>query len=179
MPDTLFVLLPGGSGIPASLVELAKQKIRDHERKRKRNMLPYNAPAHFNEVWIVFDTEAAQLAGRLFDGVNDARNEKFKIAHSTPCFEFWLALHFKPDAPPMTNCLEATRHLKKIGGTTCDGYDKKREASKMIMKALVPSVNTAVTNAEIVTRNQKGEDFPANPSTAVHLLVKSLKEGTA
>ena len=172
----LIQIEPGGEGIPTNLVKRAKEEIRRLARLERAGQLAFNQLGRFDETWIVFDTEHAERQGRLDDGVAAAREAGFHIAHSSPCFEFWLALHYSSNAPPMTTCVEAIRLLEQVGKLAAGRYSKEQGASESFLKALVPEVATAVRNARTLTKNQDGETFPANPSTTVQNLVASIHE---
>lgn len=174
-PKVIY-LAPQGEGIPANLVKRAKEEVKALARKARRDELAYNQLGRFDEVWIVFDTEHAQRQGRLDDGVAAAREAGFEIAHSTPCFEFWLALHFAANARPMNTCAEAIGLLERVASLGAGSYSKERGASRDLLKVVVPKVCDAVRNARQVERNQDGEPFPANPSTTVQDLVASIHE---
>jgi hypothetical protein len=172
----LIQLAPGGEGIPGKLVKRALEETAKLAKKAKRDQLAYNELGSFDEVWIVFDTEHAQRQGKLDEGMAAAREARFEVAHSTPCFEFWLALHYSNSAPPMNTCDEASRLLERVAALPSVSYSKKRGASEDFLKGVVPKVGTAFRHAQVMTRNQAGEPFPANPSTAVQRLVASIHE---
>lgn len=172
----VLAIEPGGEGIPANLVARADRELKSLKRKAKQDRLANNELAHFDEVWIVFDTEHAQRQGRLDDGIAVAESRGYLIAHSNPCFEFWLALHFSSNAPPMNTCDEAIRHLESVGNLPRGSYSKAAGASKGFIGNMIQQVPLAVRNADIVTNNQQSEPFPANPSTGVSKLIRSIHE---
>jgi hypothetical protein len=172
----LIQLTPGGEGIPGNLVKRALEETAKLAKKAKKDQLAYNELGNFDEVWIVFDTEHAQRQGKLDEGMAAAREAGFEIAHSTPCFEFWLALHYSNSAPPMNTCDDATRLLERVAALRPGSYSKKMGASADFLGGMVAKVGAAFRHAEVKTRNQAGEPFPANPSTAVHCLVASIHE---
>jgi hypothetical protein len=172
----LLSIEPGGEGIPAKLVERADRELEDLRRKAKRQELAYNELDRFDEVWIVFDTEHAQRQGRLQDGVDAANARGFHIAHTTPCFEFWLALHFASSAPPMDTCGEAVVHLESVGQLSRGSYSKTAGPALAFVQGLIGSVPDAVRRAYDLARSQTEDTFPANPSTSVQELVRSIHE---
>lgn len=105
--------MPAGEGIPANLIKIAEEEVNKLTRRAKKGNLASNELAEFDELWIVFDTDHASRQNQLDPGIEAANNKGFGIAHSTPCFEFWLALHFSEKAPPM-NADEAHNRLKDI-----------------------------------------------------------------
>ncbi|HSI86981.1 MAG: RloB family protein [Candidatus Methylacidiphilales bacterium] len=167
---------PGGEGIPLNLVRKAKKIQKERIKKEKSNQLPYNQIAKFDETWIVFDTEHAARQNRLEDGVEEAKRCDFKIAHSTPCFEFWLVLHYALRAPPMETCDEACRLFEEVAQLNGNSYSKANGAAQELITRLMPLTTEAVKNACRQTQQQRHEDFPPNPSTAVHLLLASMHD---
>jgi hypothetical protein len=166
----VITLKPGGDGIPANLVAHA---LNEQREQRKLGRISAVAPMTFDETWIVFDTEHATRQGRLHDGVALAEQHGMNIAHSTPCFEFWLALHYATNAPPMNTCGEAIRLLKKVSRKA---YAKDAEQSEEFCRDIITLVGKAVRNAQNLSARQSGDPFPANPSTTVHALIESLYE---
>jgi hypothetical protein len=166
----VITLKPGGDGIPANLVAHA---LNEQREQRKLGRISAVDPVKFDETWIVFDTEHAARQHRLHDGVALAEKNDINIAHSTPCFEFWLALHFALNAPPMNTCEEAIRLLKQVSGKA---YAKDAEQSGVFCRDIIARVGEAVRNSKNVTARQSQEPFPANPSTTVHKLIESLYE---
>ncbi len=166
----VITLEPGGDGIPANLVNKALEAQKD---QRKKGRLSKVEPTKFDETWIVFDTEHAARENRLHDGVALAEQRDMRIAYSTPCFEFWLALHFELRARPMDTGEEAIRLLKLVSGKP---YAKDEKSSGIFCGDIIGRVAEAVRNARILEAQQSEEPFPANPSSTVHKLVESLYE---
>lgn len=172
----VMTLKPGGEGIPLNLVKKAKREIKDREKALKRGELPLNQTKNFDEVWIVFDTEHAERQNKLHDGIDAAKSEGFKIAYTSPCIEFWLALHFELRAKPMNTCDEACRLLEEVSPDDLGSYSKKNGPGQDFINKLIDKVGDAVKNAETVAQNNKDESFPANPATSVQKLVRSMHE---
>lgn len=164
----------GGEGIPANLVDRANHEVATLEKKARRRELANNELGRFDEIWIVFDTEHAGRQGRLHDGIKAAAERGYHIAASTPCFEFWLALHFSPNAPPMDTCEEAARHLESAARTGRCTYSKEAGPTRDFARSTMNRVPDAVANATNLSRRQGKDPFPANPSTRVHELVRSI-----
>lgn len=166
----VITLKPGGDGIPANLVTRA---LKEQREQRKLGRISAVDPIKFDETWIVFDTEHAARQSRLHDGVALANKHGMNIAYSTPCFEFWLALHYATNAPPMDTCEEAIRLLKQVSGKA---YAKDAEQSEVFCRDIIARVGEAVRNAKNISDRQAEDPFPANPSTTVHKLIESLYE---
>ncbi len=142
----------------------------------KNDKLPYNALREFDETWIVFDTEHAKRQGRLKDGIRMAVEHGIQIAHSSPCFEFWLSLHYELKARPMTTSRQACALFEEVAGLKKGSYSKTTGAASNLIHRLIFLVPTAVRNAERLPQHQYLEPFSATPSTSVQSLVRSMHE---
>lgn len=167
---------PGGEGIPANLVKRALEVQKQRANDDKNERLPYNQLGSFDETWIVFDTEHAARQKRLTDGIQLADKHGIRIAHSTPCFEFWLALHYALKAPSMETCKQACHLFEKAAGLKRSGYSKEKGAASDLIDRLICLVPTAVRNADLLTLQQTQAPFPPNPSTSVQTLVRSMHD---
>ena len=93
---------------------------------------------------------------------------------STPCFEYWLLLHFECRTAPFQSSGNRSmgdnvvKELKKH----IPNYHK---GSKDIFSNLMSSLDHAIHNADRIIHIAQGQGF-ANPSTLVHELVKYLKD---
>lgn len=170
------VIEPGGEGIPANLVRKALAVKKQREKDEQAGRLAFNQLGSFDETWIVFDTEHAARQGRLVDGLKEAEKHGIGIAHSTPCFEFWLTLHHALRARPMETCDEACALFEEAAGLGRSAYSKQRGASQALIGALISKVPVAVANADLLTKQREGDPFPVNPSTSVQKLVRSMHE---
>lgn len=97
---------------PKSIVELAKKKSRDLRGKGLDV-----------QTWVVFDAESrmAQEERGYREGIALAKRLGFHVANSSPCFEYWVLLHYvsiiNVDDPK-----DAERELRKPG--RIPGYEK-------------------------------------------------------
>jgi hypothetical protein len=169
-------IAPGGEGIPANLVSKALKVQKERDAADKAGELAYNQLAGFDGTWIVFDTEHAARQNRLEDGLKLAEKHDIRVAHSTPCFEFWLALHYALQTPPMETCKQACAFFERVAKLKKSSYSKEKGAASGLINKLICLVPTAVRNAELLAAQQAMDIFPANPSTSVHSLVRSLHE---
>ncbi len=167
---------PGGEGIPGNLVKKALAVRKERAADEKAGRLAFNQLGSFDETWIVFDTEHAERQGRLEDGIELAGKHDIQIAHSTPCFEFWLALHYALNARPMDTCKQACGLFEKVAKLKKGSYSKDKGAASDLIDKLICQVPAAVRNADQLTKQQGGELFPANPSTSVQTLIRSMHE---
>ncbi|GAA3860224.1 hypothetical protein GCM10022243_27750 [Saccharothrix violaceirubra] len=90
------------SGVPdpLKLVRLAIARAEDDE---------------VDECWCVFDVEWPQHHANLASAVDLAERNNIRLAISNPCFELWLALHFKDWAAHL-NTADAERLSRKLDG---------------------------------------------------------------
>jgi len=167
---------PGGEGIPANLVKKALAVQEKRAADDKDGKLPFNQLGSFDETWIVFDTEHAARQGRLADGIQLAAKHGIQIAHTTPCFEFWLALHYALQARPMETCKQACALFEEAAGLKKGSYSKTKGAASDLIDKLICKVPAAVRNADLLTQQQADDPFPANPSTTVQNLVRSMHD---
>lgn len=145
---------------PVGLVTEAKLK----KLKAKRDRNPYN------EIWIVLDKDYHANIDKAF---NMAYANKFRIALSVICFEYWVLLHFEKTCKVFTKCDDIISHIRK---NHFSGYLK----SENVYVDLKDRVNGAIKNGEwIVKQNQNDIDrgrklYELSAYTDVHILVERL-----
>ena len=127
----------------------------------------------YDHVWVVFDTDVAARQGQLTPALQLAKAERIHVAHSTPCVEFWLLLHFRYTTGPLLDSAAAERAL---GEAWQRRYHKRAQAFPELWQALKPGIPAAVSRASQVREHheQGRTPFPPNPSTEVDLLVRAL-----
>ncbi len=145
---------------PVGLVREAKFKAQ--RAKRERN--PYN------EIWIVLDRDHHANIDQAFDM---AYTNKFRIALSVICFEYWILLHFERTTHVFSKCDEI---ISRIRRNHLPEYLKKVNA----YDDLKDKVNYAIENGEwIVKQNtadiERGQKlYELSAYTDVHVLVERL-----
>jgi hypothetical protein len=77
------------TGVPRTLVQVAKEKKENAEEEANRQRDPNLA---YDSVWCVFDIDDHPKVG---EAKEMARDNNIKLAISNPCFELWLLLHFR------------------------------------------------------------------------------------
>lgn len=165
---------PGGMGDPQKLVEYAVG-LREARRREARNgTLSLSKALDFDEVWIVFDTDVPLAHGRLQAGLAKAASKKIQVAHSTPCFEFWLLLHMTYTTAPMLKCADAVARLES---TLTSRYSKASQDAVSVIPPLLEGLDTAMANAEKIRIHHSAvaTPSPANPSTEVDHLIASIR----
>jgi len=145
---------------PVGLV--VEAKLKKLKAKRERN--PYD------EIWIVLDKDYHANIDKAF---NMAYANKFKIALSVICFEYWILLHFEKTCKPYTKCDDIISHIRKHHFSD---YLK----SESVYVDLKDKINGAIKNGEwIVKQNQNDIDRGRKPYdlaayTDVHILIERL-----
>jgi len=129
--------------------------------------------AGYDHVWVVFDTDTAEAHGHLGRATELARTEGIHVAPSTPCFEFWLLLHFRRTTAPLLSSDDVEGAVRDELGFR---YEKSREAFPRIWAKLKPRICDALAHARFVRKHHEvaGTPRPANPSTDFDLLAHSL-----
>lgn len=145
---------------PLGLVVEAKAK----KLKARRERNPYD------EIWIVLDKDYHSNIDKAFDM---AYSNRFKIAFSVICFEFWVLLHFERTSKIFIKCEDVINHIKT---NHLADYLKCESVYSMIKDR----VNTAISNALwIVKYNQNDISrgvklYNLGAYTDVHVLVERL-----
>lgn len=142
---------------PISVVEFAN-KFKD-----KKN---------YDCIYCVFDKDTHTSFNEAIDEIN--KNQKIKHIISSPCFEYWILLHFEyttksfgqngtsPCQELIDKCLK--KHLKD--------YCKNYKFSSNIINA---NIKTAIDNAKKAYENAKNNEFETS-YTEMHILVDKFLE---
>lgn len=166
-------IIGSGMGDPRKLAEEALKLRKRRKRAAKQNELGFNQAPDFDELWIVFDTDVPVEHGRYHDGVCFAHSNSVQTAESTPCFEYWLLIHFCYTTAPMPKCADVIPKLEKQLGAS---YSKNAKESAQLIPPMVEKLETACEHALRVRKHHEeaGTDEPPNPSTRVDLLIDAL-----
>ena len=124
----------------------------------------------YSKVWVVFDKDS--FPWRNFNRALDLARKHKEIfpCWSNECFELWYLLHFNYRDTPI-----GRGELKKEVSKKLERKYDKADAS--VFDELLPKMPTALRNAgKLELENSKAGSPTQNPSTQVHLLVKSLLE---
>jgi hypothetical protein len=123
----------------------------------------------FKHVWCVIDGDYGPA---ISNARSSAQAKGIKLAISTPCFEYWVLLHFEDTASAFQNCDSVITCLKRH----IQGYEKGRCAFDSVVK----NMQLACKRAQRIRENGKvSHPLPEkqNPSTEVYLLVNAVKAG--
>lgn len=151
---------------PISIYERAKE-LYDAELRKS---IPYD------KVFCVFDRDTHSTFNDALQKINTFKPENIFIAiTSTPCFEYWLLLHYLPTSKPYMPCGKKTSADYVISDLKnyMNNY-KKNQCG--IFTDLFGQLEFASGNAI----RMYGNDFKEfqhgnNPSTNVHIIVEYLK----
>ncbi len=104
---------------PTGLIKHAKKLIK--QAKQDRN--------DYDFVWVVFDRDGHHGIPDAFEW---ARTNKpvIKVALTSPCFEFFILLHFEKTSRPFAKCDDVISHIKKSG--YIPGYEKASNLFKVL-----------------------------------------------
>jgi hypothetical protein len=171
-------VIPGRASDPRHVVETARSVAKEQVRRAKRRELGVRDPAKFDRVWAVIDTDVALRGGFWNDVKQLAAARKVMLAHSTPCFEFWLLLHLvehattRGDLPDGAAAKAAMK--KKLGRDYSTNEDMAREA----IISFIGEWPKAVIHAETVRRyhDDAATQPPCNPSTEVDRLAREMND---
>lgn len=152
----------GGVGMPRTIVELAKARKQEAEKRARRER---DDNLCFDEVWCVFDVDQHP---NLSDAKQMARDNSIKLAVSNPCIELWLWLHFA-DQPGMRHRHELQKMMKRH----IPDYDKH-----VIYADYSTGYPAAVERASrLDTDTEADNDEGRNPTTGVWRLTESIRSG--
>lgn len=152
----------------SSLVEVeglgrGHQTLVEYADKRKRT------ERDFDEVWCVFDAEAGDKRQEFMAAFDMARRRGIYLAISNPAFEYWYLLHFVETSQPFSNGAEVKRRLSRPD--CIPNYEENCDA----FSCLSGRLERALERADSILKQLHREDDPfPNPSTGVHVLVKTL-----
>ena len=163
---TSVVVRPLRSGQvgPTGLLKRVREELRDDPS--------------WDEVYCVLDHDGRDTKIRAFESQLAAINKKEDSCHiemilSSPCFEFWLLLHFEFTNRPFTTGTH---------GTACEGVirrlqhylPKYRKNDIQIFQKCREYVDTALENAGKLQDQESLSLQPSMPYTNVELLIKRL-----
>jgi RloB-like protein len=133
----------------------------------------------FDKVFCVFDRDTHETFDAAVQRINDLNGAKepklYEAITSTPCFEYWLLLHFG-----YTNKPFHAAGRKSVGDQvvselkTKPGFSKYGKGQKQTYSLVKANTAKAITYAERVRKNA-GKTGQVNPSSHVDILVKALK----
>jgi len=143
---------------PKQVVDRAVAR-KEEAAKKESGTLP------FDQVWCVID-------GDYGDKIRNARakaaKHHVKLAISTPCFEYWILLHFEESAASAVNCDAVVRLLRKK-------HQPSYEKGSCDFVDIVKRVDDASIRANRL-RQTRLHDLPENhnPCSELYKLVNGI-----
>jgi hypothetical protein len=166
---------PGDASDPRHVIRTAEREAKEQKRKARKCLLGINEPEKFDHVWAVVDTDVAVQEHFWNDVKQLAAAKRVTLAHSTPCFEFWLLLHFGFTTRSLVDGTAAKSAVKHALGRD---YSTNEGTAKEAIASFLSKWPEAVGHAEKVRRHHEGARTPkpANPSTQVDRLARALND---
>ncbi len=169
------MVIPGRASDPRHVIDTARSVADAQIDLESKKRLSKQRPSSFDHVWAVIDTDVA-VRQRFWNDVEQlAKSRNVKLAHSTPCFEFWLLLHvagFTTRADLING--DAAKHA--VESALGFSYSTNSEVAKSAIGTFIGRWQDAVMHAGRVRQHHLSGATtpPANPSTEMDLLVNSL-----
>ncbi len=169
-------VMPGKASDPRHVIQTASDEVKDLARRVRKNQIANNEVKKFDHVWAVIDTDVAIRQGFWNDVFQKSRDLKIRLAHSTPCFEYWLLLHLKMTT--RSDLVDGTAAKKVFGDELGSAYSTSRNLTEAALNSIITKWPSAVRNARQVRQHHKDANspLPANPSTEVDLLCCALND---
>ncbi|NCC53313.1 MAG: RloB domain-containing protein [Spartobacteria bacterium] len=170
------VVMPGRASDPRHVIETAADEVKDHARRRRKGELAFNEPQRFDHVWAVIDTDVAVRNGIWNEVKQLAVARKVKLAHSTPCFEYWLLLHLQDTT--RGDLVDGDAAKRAVNDALGRDYSTNERVVREAMPLFMPLWTEAVQHAKRVREQHAAAATPdpANPSTEVDRLVCALND---
>jgi len=169
-------VMPGKASDPRHVIQSAADEVKKLARRVRQKKVAATELKSFDHVWAVIDTDVAIRLRYWNDVIQKARDLKVKLAHSTPCFEYWLLLHLKMTTRgDLINGDTAKRAFRDELGHE---YSTNREITEQAFKSLIPRWPTAARNAQKVRQHHDDANTPspADPSTEIDRIVSALND---
>ena len=171
---------PGDYSAPHQVILTAERIAAEQVRKAKKGRLAINEPGKFDQVWAVIDTDVAQREEKWNEVEQLARAKNVRLAHSTPCFEFWLLIHLV-GFTTRTDLIDGDHAKAAVKEALGRAYSTNEEIARAVLPFFMDKWAEAVGFADQVRQHHHyvPNPPPANPSTDVDLLVRALNESAA
>ena len=171
-------VIPGHTPDPLRVIDTAVEEVKAHQKKYKNGLLAQDEPSKFDHVWVVIDTDVAVRTGCWNDVKQLAATQKVKLAHATPCCEYWLLLHLSyTTRGDLVDGDAAKRAVEKELGRD---YSTNEKVARDVMPLFMNHWPEAVRHAQRVRQHHADANTPepANPSTEVDRLVQALSDSS-
>ena len=170
------IVIPGKKSDPKHVITTAKDTADRQITRHRKGQLGIREPAKFDHVWAVIDTDVAVCEGIWNEVQELAATKNVKLAHSTPCFEYWLLLHI--GYTTRGDLVDGDAAKKAFAQTLGMDYSTNEGTARKAMAKVIDKWPRAVTFAEQARQHhlQASTPSPANPSTEVDRLVRALND---
>lgn len=175
--STIWIkVIPGLHSDPRHVIRTAIAEVKELTRKANRGLLALDEPTKFDHVWAVIDTDVAIRQGFWPEVVQMAQVSGVKIAGSSPCFEYWLLLHIR--LTTRADLVDGDAAKKALRDELGEDYSTRQDVARSALAILLPEWPKAIRHAQTVRRlhAEARTPLPANPSTDVDLLVRTMNE---
>ncbi len=161
------------------MIHAAADEVKQLAKRARKHQLANDEVSKYDHVWAVIDTDVAVRHGIWNELVQLAKAKKVKLAHSTPCIEFWLLLHL--GYTTRADLVDGTTTKKAVEVELGHSYSTNKATAENAMRLFLDKWPDAVKHAEQVRAHHKGAGTPspANPSTEVDILVRALNDVAA
>lgn len=180
----LTIISQGNPDINA-MINTARKNLSEGKKSRRKSL---TSPLGFDRACIVLDRDhfANEPGGlrKLADAINSIGNtEKITVVLSSPCFEYWLFLHFHKERPgnpkDMLSKLEKTLKNQKIIplNSNCLRMKSEQETEQMMHKLIaMDRTKVACDNSKWSSRQCSELNlWEKDPHTCMHELIDSLE----
>jgi hypothetical protein len=168
---------PGSDSSPTQFVASAAREVERLARRRKRQETAINEIEKFDHVWAVIDTDVPVREGTWSNVLQYAASKGVKLAHSTPCFEFWLLLHIQ-GYTTRADLLNGRLAKQAVEDALGKDYSTNAETAKEVIPTFLPRWPQAFYHAGRVRQHHLAANTrpPGNPSTEIDALVCALND---
>jgi len=169
-------VMPGKASDPRHVIQTAVDEVEDLKSRVKKDQIAVDEVKRYDHVWAVIDTDVATRKGFWNDVVQKAKSKGVRLAHSTPCFEYWLLLHLKKTT--RADLVNGDAAKKAFENEPGQDYSTNRKVAETAIASILPNWPTAVKYAQEVRSGNEatGTPTPANPSTEVDLLACAMND---
>ena len=171
-------VIPGDHSDPRHVIRTADREAKAQKSQAKKGLLGFGEPKKFDHVWAVIDTDVAVRNGIWNDVRQLAAARKVKLAHSTPCFEYWLLLHLVEHATTRGDLPDGASAKAAVSQELGRDYSTNEETAREAIATIVAEWPQAVKHAETVRsyHERAATPQPGNPSTEVDRLVRAMND---
>ena len=156
---------------PKSIVSHAKDLLQQNTRKYRKG-----EDLKIGKIFCIIDTLEHENGQTALAAINSASSHsEIEMICLTPCFEFWLILHFCYTEKPLT-AHEAVKELKKH----IPDFGKNKQKTlrtEDLRDILIPKLECAQQNSQALEKAQErmsSDKFP-NPDSRMHYLIDYIK----